>query len=63
MATEQAPRSSGFREAERHLAGLTARAEKSALLWLAPRAPAWVTSDHLTVLGLAAMVGGAAHRS
>ena len=55
MATEQATRSSGFREAERHLAGLTARAEKSTLLWLAPRTPGWVTSDHLTLLGLGAM--------
>jgi archaetidylinositol phosphate synthase len=55
MATQQATRSSAFREAERHLAGLTARAEKRALLWLAPRTPGWVTSDHLTLLGLAAM--------
>jgi hypothetical protein len=28
-----------FRPAERHLAGLTARAERRALLWLAPRVP------------------------
>ena len=55
MATEQTTRPSGFHEAERHLAGLTARAEKSALLWLAPRTPGWVTSDHLTLLGLVAM--------
>ncbi len=55
MTTEQTARPSGFREAERHLAGLTARAEKSTLLWLAPRAPGWVTSDHLTLLGLVAM--------
>jgi archaetidylinositol phosphate synthase len=41
------------REAERHLAGLTARAERQALLWLAQRTPRWVTSDHLTLLGLA----------
>ncbi len=45
----------GFHEAKRHLAGLTARAEKGALLWLAPRMPPWVTSDHLTLLGFAAM--------
>lgn len=55
MTTEQTTRPSGFREAERHLAGLTARAEKRALLWLAPRTPGWVTSDHLTLLGLGAM--------
>ena len=44
-----------FRPAERHLAGLTARAEKRALLWIAPRVPGRVTSDHLTLLGLAGM--------
>jgi phosphatidylglycerophosphate synthase len=43
-----------FREAERHLAGLTAGPERRLLHWLAPRTPAWVTSDHLTLLGLAA---------
>ena len=46
-----------FRPAERHLAGLTARAEKRALLWLASRTPGWITSDHLTLLGLVAMAG------
>lgn len=60
MATEQTTRPSGFHEAERHLAGLTARAEKSALLWLAPRTPGWVTSDHLTLLGLGAMAASGA---
>jgi phosphatidylglycerophosphate synthase len=45
----------GFHEAKRDLGGLTAPAEKRALLWLAPRTPPWVTSDHLTLLGLAAM--------
>jgi len=44
-----------FRPAERHLAGLTARAEKQALLWMAPRVPGRVTSDHLTLLGLGSM--------
>ena len=48
----------GFRQAERHLAGLTARAEKRALLWLAPRVPGRVTSDHLTLLGLVSMAAG-----
>jgi phosphatidylglycerophosphate synthase len=43
----------GFREAERHLAGVTARAERRALAWLAPRVPPRVTSDHLTLLGFA----------
>jgi phosphatidylglycerophosphate synthase len=31
--------------------------EKRVLLWLAARMPAWVNSDHLTVLGLLAMLG------
>jgi archaetidylinositol phosphate synthase len=57
MVTEQAAQSNGFREAQRHLAGLTARGERRALLWLAPRTPRWATSDHLTLLGLVAMAG------
>jgi len=55
MTTDTTGQSDGFREAQRHLAGLTARAEKRALLWLAPRTPGWITSDHLTLLGLIAM--------
>lgn len=35
---------------------LTAAAEKRALLWLAQRAPRWVTSDQLTALGLGAQI-------
>jgi len=31
--------------------------EKRTLIWLAHRLPRWVNSDHLTVLGAAAMVG------
>jgi phosphatidylglycerophosphate synthase len=34
---------------------LTASAEKRLLVWIAARLPAWVTSDHLTLLALAAM--------
>ena len=48
-------RTGDFHEAQRHLAGLTARAERRALLWLAPRTPPAITSDHLTLLGLASM--------
>src|SRR5207247_4999471 len=51
-----------FREARRELAGLTAGLEKRLLAWLAARMPAWVCPDHLTGLGLAAMLlGGAAY--
>lgn len=36
--------------------GLLAGAEKRTLVWLAQRMPAWVTSDHLTLLGLTSML-------
>ena len=39
------------------IAGLPESDYKRALLWMASRAPAWVTSDRLTVLGLSAQVG------
>ena len=55
MSADRTSRTDEFHEAQRHLAGLTASAEKRALLWLAPRTPPWVTSDHLTFLGLASM--------
>lgn len=44
-------------EARRELRGITAAAEKKLLLWLAARTPAWVHPDHLTGLGLLAMLG------
>ena len=34
--------------------------EKKTLVWLAARTPSWVNSDHLTLLGLAAMAGAGA---
>jgi phosphatidylglycerophosphate synthase len=36
---------------------LTASIEKRALQWMAERAPEWLTSDQLTLLGLCAQVG------
>ncbi len=49
-------------EAKRELTGCTTGVEKRALAWLAARLPGFVTPDHLTVLGLAAMLlGGAAY--
>src|SRR5579862_10046052 len=33
-----------------------ATAEKTALIWMAQRMPRWVNSDHLTLLGFAAML-------
>ena len=46
-----------FSTARRVNRALTASIEKRALLWMAERAPWWVTSDQLTVLGLGAQVG------
>ena len=36
---------------------LTAAAEKRALVWMAGRMPAWVSSDHLSALGFLSMAG------
>ncbi len=46
-----------FAPARRVNQALTARLEKRALQWMAERAPQWLSSDQLTVLGLAAQVG------
>lgn len=45
----------GFKEAERKQLSMLAAAEKKTLIWLAERMPAWVNSDHLTLLGFVAM--------
>ena len=44
-----------FRDAERKQLSMLARVEKRTLVWLAERMPAWVNSDHLTLLGFVAM--------
>jgi len=46
----------GYVQERRVNQALTARIEKRALLWMAERAPRWVTSDELTLLGLCAQV-------
>jgi len=46
-----------FFNARRVNRSLTATVEKRALEWMAWRAPRWVTSDHLTILGLIAQIG------
>jgi archaetidylinositol phosphate synthase len=46
-----------FTTASRVNQSLTASIEKRALLWLAERAPVWLTSDQLTLLGLTAQIG------
>jgi archaetidylinositol phosphate synthase len=45
-----------FRDAERKQLSFLAKVEKTTLIWLAQRMPAWVNSDHLTVLGFIAML-------
>src|SRR6185436_648851 len=45
-----------FKEAERKQLSMLAAAEKKTLIWLAERMPAWVNSDHLTLLGFLAMI-------
>jgi phosphatidylglycerophosphate synthase len=45
-----------FVAAERVNRALTSGMERRALLWMAERAPAWVSSDQLTVLGLCAQI-------
>jgi archaetidylinositol phosphate synthase len=49
-------RRAGFRQATRVHGSFLAAAEKRALVWMAERMPAWVNSDHLTVLGFAAQM-------
>ena len=44
-----------FRDAERKQLSMLASMEKKTLIWLAHRLPRWVNSDHLTLLGFAAM--------
>jgi phosphatidylglycerophosphate synthase len=45
-----------FRDATREQSSLLAPIEKLLLRWFATRMPAWINSDHLTLLGFAAML-------
>jgi archaetidylinositol phosphate synthase len=45
-----------FQSAQRINRSLTAVVEKRALVWMAGHAPAWLTSDQLTLLGLSAQI-------
>jgi archaetidylinositol phosphate synthase len=49
-----------FREAKRIQQSFLANLEKRTLIWLAARIPAWINSDHLTLLGLVSMAGAGA---
>ncbi len=46
-----------FTPARRVNQALTASLEKRALQWMAQRAPLWLSSDQLTLLGLGAQIG------
>ena len=46
-----------FQPAQRINHALTAALEKQALQWMARRAPRWLTSDQLTLLGFTAQIG------
>jgi archaetidylinositol phosphate synthase len=46
-----------FTPARRVNLALTASIEKRVLHWMAERAPRWLTSDQLTILGLSAQIG------
>jgi len=57
MATQSATTNqTTFQSARRINQSLTAPLEKRALLWMASRAPRWLTSDQLTLLGLSAQI-------
>jgi len=51
------PNQAVFQNASRINQALTASMEKRALQWMAARAPHWLTSDQLTLLGLLAQIG------
>jgi phosphatidylglycerophosphate synthase len=55
----KSPAAASFKNATRVQVSFVTAAEKRTLAWFAARMPAWVSSDHLTILGFAAqlMVG------
>jgi phosphatidylglycerophosphate synthase len=56
------PTNPSFHEAKRIQQSVLANVEKRTLSWLAARTPAWINSDHLTLLGLLSMAtAGAAY--
>ena len=55
-ATTMSSKAGGFAAATRVVSGFVAGAEKRALVAMARRLPRWINADHLTALGLIAMV-------
>src|SRR2546421_7977364 len=60
MQMEVAIKTNAFRDAAREQTSILAPLERAALRGLARRMPAWVNSDHLSVLGLLGMIGAGA---
>src|SRR5262249_20199363 len=60
LQSTQSHQAPNFREARRIQQSFLANLEKRTLIWLAARTPAWINSDHLTVLGLLSMAGARA---
>src|SRR5256714_3422522 len=60
MLMEVAISTKTFRDAAREQTSILAPLERAALRGLARRMPAWVNSDHLSVLGLLGMIGAGA---
>jgi archaetidylinositol phosphate synthase len=60
QSATQSSATPNFHEAKRIQQSFLASLEKRTLIWLAARTPRWINSDHLTLLGLLAMVGAGA---
>src|SRR2546430_15878972 len=60
MQMEVAIKTKAFRDAAREQTSILAPLERAALRGLARRLPAWVNSDHLSILGLLGMIGAGA---
>lgn len=56
VALAASNRETEFQSARRVNHSLTASIEKRVLVWMAEHAPAWLTSDQLTLLGLSAQI-------
>jgi archaetidylinositol phosphate synthase len=57
MATQTVHRTAkGFRQAMRVQESALAAGEKRLLIWMAERTPAWINSDHLTIIGFVAQL-------
>src|SRR5207244_902393 len=60
MEGEAGNKTRAFRDAQREQTSILAPLERAALYGFARRMPAWVNSDHLSVLGLIGMIGAGA---